>query len=65
MNQSPYLTATEAAQYLRLDTTFGKNKIIRYARAGRIKCMRVGKPYLFTKEQLDDFVLMESERKRP
>lgn len=58
------LTADEAAAYLRMDhlTNGGRKMVIRYAREGRLHCLRRGRSVMFTKAQLDAFLMLERGR---
>lgn len=55
---TPYMTAKESADYLRLTHTWGKQTLIRLAREGKIRFGRIGRLYVFRKQDLDDYVYL-------
>lgn len=55
MDQDRWLTAKEAAEYLRLSPRWGFMTIRKWVREGKIKSARVGRLYRFHKQDLDDF----------
>lgn len=59
MNGPVYLTVREAAVVLRMRNPESANTartIRRWVRTGRLKCGRVGRTPVFSREQLDNFV---------
>ena len=60
--ESPYLTADEAAEYLRYPNTHAFRVDI--PKKG-IPCIRRGRRLFFTKTQLDDFMAVVTEATHP
>ena len=59
---SPYLTAAEAAQYLRYPSTHWFRIS---AKKFGIPCIRRGRRIFYTKRQLDEFMSVASEATKP
>ena len=59
---SPYLTAAEAAQYLRYPSTHWFRIS---AKKFGIPCLRRGRRVFYTKRQLDDFMAVAADATKP
>lgn len=63
-NLGPWMDAKEAAIYLKRQSKSAWRTINRLAKAGRIKAGHDGKRFLFTADQLDQFLLLNAKEVR-